>query len=133
VIDRREDRLIFISHLEAVAAAQQRVINLGVEDVRVLKLRVAALVAELRVAADALDVQTANDGRIGGESRDTCHQAGHALSVRALAAVGAGEGETGIEDGVLSKRVSDTTGDLLVEDVDVAIAVAAGRPLNVRR
>ena len=133
VVDGGEDGLILVANFVRAAPSDLCVVDLRVVDVGILVLRVAALVAELGVAVDALDVEAADDCGIGWETGDAGHQAGQICSVGALAAVGAGEGEAGVEDRVLIEDVRDATGYLLIEDVDGAVAVAAGRPLNVGR
>src|SRR5258708_4136482 len=133
VIDRGVDGLIFVPHLVSVASTNQGVVDLRVEDVRILVLRIAALIAELREAGNTLHVEAADHGRIGRQARDAGHQTRKAPAVRALTAVGARKGKARIQNRVLVERVSATAGNLLVEDVDIAVAVAPGRPLNVRR
>ena len=110
---------------------QEGVVNLGVENVGVLKLRVAALAAELCVAVYALVVEAADDLGAGWKAGDSGHEAGQASTVGTLAAIGSGESETCIEDRVLREGVGDAAGDLLVEDEDGAVAAAAsGWSLN---
>src|SRR6187402_2418561 len=56
VTDRGKDRLIFVTQLVAVAAMEPGVVQLRVEDMRVLKLGIAPLASKLRVTVYALIV-----------------------------------------------------------------------------
>lgn len=131
VVDGGEDGLVLVAHLVGAAAVNPGVVDLGVEDVGVLELGIAALISELRKSIDALDVEAADNGRARGETGDAGHQAGQIRSVRGLAAIGTCEAKAGVKDRVLGKDVGDAAGDLLIEDIDGAVAVAARRPLDV--
>ena len=133
VVDGGEDGLILVAHLVGASTVNTSVVNLGVEDVGVLELWIAALITELGESADALDVKASNNCRARGETRDAGHQAVQVRAERRLATVGASEGEAGIEDRVLIEDMSDAAGDLLIEDINRAVAVAARRSLDVRR
>ena len=78
-----------------------------------------------------MDIETANDQRVGRKTRYAGHQAWQIRSIRAFPAIGASEGEACVEDRILIEDVRHATRNLLIEDVNVTIAVAACRSLNV--
>src|SRR5207245_5842632 len=65
VIDRGVNCLIFVSQLVRVTSPNQRVIDLRVEDVGILILRIAALIAELRETRNARHLEAAYNSRSG--------------------------------------------------------------------
>ena len=129
VVDLSIDGLKLVANLDAVAAVQKRVVDLGIDCKWVLKLRIAALRAKLREAGDGLVVEGARDERRSGQARNAClhNQAGQTETVGGLATQGPGEGDARIENGVLAEQEGVASRDLLVVVMNRAVGVSARR------
>ncbi len=66
VVDGGEDELVFVASLIGAATVNPGVVDLGVEDVGLLILRVAALVAELGEVIDLPRIEDADALWVGG-------------------------------------------------------------------
>ena len=135
VVDLGVDGLILVARLEAVLADDLRVVDLGVQHVRILILRIAVLDAERGVAVDGLAVDTAGESRIARDVRDVellLHAFGSEEDGE-FAAVGARVSNTELQH--RGRRYGEVRSDrdLLVVDADVAIGIAAGRSGDIRR
>ena len=88
--------LVLVAELERVLALDPGEVDLGIEQRRILPLRIGALAAEGSEAGDADGGQTAGDDGVGGQAGDGDGVVADGEGV--LAGLGAGEAEAGIED-----------------------------------
>ena len=122
------DRNELIANLEVVPSPYLRIVQLVVEDQRVLELGAGGLAAESGEAGDRNREEAAGNQRVTGQAGDAVHGCGvRAAGERGLLA-GGGVGETGagFEDGSRVDGPGVTNGRRLVVDVGKR-AVAARR------
>src|SRR6185295_8089998 len=71
VVDGGVDPLVLVAKLQAMGSDHLRVVDLRIDDERILELRIAWLAAKLGIASDVLRVQRTNDCRVGREPGDS--------------------------------------------------------------
>ena len=127
VVDLRVDRLVLVAGLEALTAANPRVVDARIEHRRILELRIAVLPAPRRPAGDALLGQAAREPRIGREAGDAVeieHRRA-ADAGRLLAGLGARDAEPDIQQRGRRHGEGEAGHALLVLHVHEGVARAA--------
>ncbi len=126
---------ILVAYLDAVAPFQEAIVHLGVGKVWIRELGIRRLAAELRVAGDALRVETTVDAGIVGDVGDVefLQQVLRAKVDGALAAFGPGETEAKLQNGFRVGGEVVAGSDLPGARVESSVAVAACKAGNVRR
>src|SRR5262249_30269535 len=66
IVDLGVDCLVFPAGFQAVSSEDQRIVQLWIDDGRILELRIAPLHTHLRVAADGLAVEASGESFIRG-------------------------------------------------------------------
>ena len=119
VVDVGIDVLILVAGLERVAAADPRVVEARVDDERILELRVAALPAPRRPAADRLLRQAAGKDRVGRQPGDPVglEHVRAAGAERGLPRLGARDADAHFEQRASAERARHARRHLLVQDV----------------
>ncbi len=123
----------FIAHLDGVAALYHREIEFGIEGGRILELRIAGLAAQLREAADGLRIQPAGQigrGRQPGDAIELLH-AGAAQIAEELFRPERDRSRSALRAMSRRNRPGVAGRRLLLDGMDVAVAVSARRPGNV--
>ncbi len=128
--------LEFIAGLERVPALQPCVVDLRIEHRRVLPLRVGRLSAEIRVAGDQLRRQARGHARIGRQAGDAVDVFGAAFAVvereRILSCLRGRPAEARFEQRRPRRHIRQSARELLVRDVGLGVAGAAGRSRDRR-
>ena len=124
--------LILVAELQGVVALHPREVDLGVDECRILPLRVGALATEAGEASDPDGWQTSGyHGVVSGQAGDVV-EGGVSDGQVELAGLGAVEAEADVEDLGPAEEAGVAEGDLLIEDADVAIGLAVEGDGNAR-
>src|SRR5258708_7776491 len=135
VVIRDDDVLILIAELQAVSAAQPRVVDLWIDDVRILYIRTRRLTSEAAEVVHPLRIQAARDPGIGRNIGNPRLRKQTRLPDRRrrLAAVHPIESNPGIDQHAAARRIRHTGSNLLIEDINVAVRISTRDSWDVRR
>ena len=136
VQDLGVDRQILKTHLEGMPVPLLREVEFGIPGSGVLKLRIAGLAAHGGEPGDGLSIESAGEVGCRGQALKATVLTLHTGAThvrRFLAAQDMGEAHTGFQDRGRGDGPGIPGRSVLIDDVNVAVAVAAGGPGEVGR